>query len=410
MFDFDKWQEIFNSIQRHKLRTGLTALGVFWGIFMLVILLGAGKGLQNGVEYEFRDDATNSIWVRRGETSMEYKGLPEGRRIRFDNSDFDYLAENVKGIEHLTGRYYLSSDRTVTYGEKRLSFPVRGVHPGHLYLENTIMRQGRYLNDQDLAGFRKVAVIGEIAKENLFGADEAIGKELNIGGIVYTVVGVYYDTGGENEMRVIYLPMTTTQKVYAGTDEIHTLMFTGGDMSLEEMKEVEAEVRQAFAVRHQFHPEDRRALFISNIAEEYQQFQSLFAAIRAFVWFVGVGTLLAGVIGVSNIMLIIVKDRTREIGIRKAMGATPSSIVSMILQEAVFITAVAGYLGIFAGTGVLALMGSMAVDYFRHPQVNFGVVLIATLVLVLAGALGGLMPALQAARINPVVAIKGGGK
>jgi hypothetical protein len=180
MFDLDKWQEILNSIRRHKLRTTLTALGVFWGIFMLVLLLGAGNGLQNGVEHMFRDDATNSIWIRRGVTSEEYKGLPKGRRIQFFNDDYDYLVKNVKEVEHITGRLYLSGDRTVTYGDKNLSFSIRSVHPGHKFLENTIMIKGRYLNETDLKEVRKVAVIGKIVKESLFGEEEAIGKEINV--------------------------------------------------------------------------------------------------------------------------------------------------------------------------------------------------------------------------------------
>lgn len=407
MFDFDKWQEIFSSIRRHKLRTTLTALGVFWGIFMLVILLGAGTGLQNGVEYQFRDDATNSIWIRRGTTSEEYKGLPKGRNIQFFNDDYDFLVNHFEEVEHITGRFYLSGDRTVSYGDKTLSFSIRAVHPGHQFLENTLVPHGRYLNDTDIAQTRKVALIGKVVKETLFEEEEAIGKEINIGGIVYKVIGVFEDTGGENEMRRIYLPISTAQKVYSGTQEIHQLMFTAGDLPVDQMMELEEEVRAAFAKRHQFSVDDRRALFISNIAEEYQKFQNLFWSIRAFVWFVGVGTLLAGVIGVSNIMLIVVKDRTREIGVRKALGATPSSIIAMILQEAIFITGLAGYLGLVAGIGIMSLVGAMEVEYFRNPQVNFGVVLAATLVLVIAGTLAGLMPAMQAARINPVVAMRG---
>ncbi len=406
MIDWDKWQEIFNSIRRHKLRTILTALGVFWGIFMLVLFLGAGEGLQNGVEYEFRDDATNSIWIRRGTTSQPYRGLPKGRRIQFFNDDYEYLKDNFPEIDHLTGRFYLSGDRTVTYGDKNLSFPVRAIHPDHQYLENNFVVAGRYINDRDLREVRKVVVLGKVAKENLFGKEEAVGREVAIGGAVYRVVGVYEDSGGENEMRPIYIPMTTGQKVYSGKDELHQLMFTAGDLSVEEMKRLEEQVRAAFASRHQFALEDRRALWISNIAEDYAQFQNLFAAIRIFVWFVGVGSIIAGVIGVSNIMLIVVKDRTREIGIRKALGATPGSIVSMILQEAIFITAVAGYAGLAAGVGVISLMSSMEVEYFRNPEVNLGVGVTATLILVLAGALAGLMPALQAARINPVVAMR----
>lgn len=406
MFDFDKWQEIFSSIRRHKLRTALTALGVFWGIFMLVILLGAGKGLQNGVEFQFSDDATNSIIIRRGTTSMPYDGLPKGRDILFNNADFDYLAKEYKEIDHLTGRFYFSGDQTVSYNQKKLSFPVRSVHPDHQYLENSIMTQGRYINHTDIKEFRKTAVIGKVVKKDLFGDAEAIGKEINVGGIIYKVVGVYEDTGNEDEMRIIYLPISTAQKVYSGRDDIHHLMFTAGDLPIDKMKELEERVRVDFAARKQYDPKDTRAVFIFNLAAEYQQFQQLFAAIQTFVWFVGIGTLLAGVIGVSNIMLIVVRDRTKEIGIRKALGATPYSIVSMIIQEAIFITAFAGYLGLLAATGVIALIGSMESEYFRNPQVNFGVAAIATLVLVVCGALAGLMPAVQAARINPVIAMK----
>lgn len=406
MIDLDKWQEIFNSIRRHKLRTTLTALGVFWGIFMLVLFLGAGEGLRNGVEYEFRDDATNSIWIRRGTTSMPYKGLPKGRFIQFFNDDFEYLRDNFPEIDHLTGRFYLRGDQMVTYGRTNLSYPVRAIHPDHQYLENNTVAEGRYINDLDLQEVRKVAVLGKVVKDNLFGEEAAVGREVSIGGIQYKVVGVYEDTGGENEMRAIYIPMSTGQKVYSGKNELHQLMFTAGDLPVEEMKVLEEKVREAFARRHQFSVEDRRAIWISNIAEEFAQFQNLFAAIRIFVWFVGIGSIIAGVIGVSNIMLIVVKDRTREIGVRKALGATPASIVSMILQEAILITALAGYAGLAAGIGVISLLSSMEVEYFRNPEVNLGVGVAATLILIAAGALAGLMPALQAARINPVVAMR----
>lgn len=406
MIDIDKWREILNSIQRHPLRTVLTALGVFWGIFMLIILLGAGDGLQNGVEYEFRDDAINSMWIRNGTTSMPYRGLPKGRRIEFTNDDYNMLREQFEDIEHLTGRYYLSGDQTTVYKQKRLSFTTRAVHPGHRYLENTLIDAGRYISEQDLKEVRKVAVIGKIVKQDLFGAEDAIGKEIEIGGIVYTVVGTYSDTGGENEMRIIYIPVTTAQKVYAGTNRLHQLMLTTDDLTLEETKKLEHKIHAAFAVRHDFSLDDRRAVSIFSAAEEYQKFINLFAAIKAFVWFVGLGSIIAGVIGISNIMLIVVKDRTREIGVRKALGATPYSIVSMILQESILITAVAGYLGLLAGVGAISLMESLEMEFFRNPQVDLGVGLAATLVLVIAGALAGWMPARQAARINPVEAMR----
>ncbi len=406
MIDFDKWQEILSSIRRHKLRTFLTALGVFWGIFMLVLLLGAGNGLHNGIEYQFRDDATNSIWVRRGTTSMPYNGLPKGRRIQFSNKDYDFLSEQYPEAENLTGRFYLSGDQTVVYGDKKLSFPVRGVHPGHQYVENSRVFDGRFVNNTDLREVRKVAVIGKVAKQELLGDKEAVGTEIKIGGIVYTIVGIYQDSGGENEMRVIYIPMSTAQTVYAGTDQIHQLMFTGGDMSVPEMKRLENKIRKDLASLHEFDPKDSRALYFFNVAEEFETFQSLFFAIEMFVWFVGIGSIIAGVIGVSNIMLIVVKDRTKEIGIRKALGATPYSIVSMILQESILITSVAGYLGMVAGIALIAVLSSVESEYFRNPEINFGVAATAVLVLVVAGTLAGLMPAMQAARINPVVAMK----
>lgn len=406
MIDIDKWREILNSIQRHPLRTMLTALGVFWGIFMLVILLGAGQGLQNGVEYQFRDDAVNSMWIRRGVTSMPHNGLPKGRRIQFTNEDYEMLSTQFSGVEHVTGRYYLSGDQVTVYKNKRLSFNTRAVHPGHRYLENTIIEAGRYINEADLASNRKVAVIGRIVRQDLFGEEDPIGKSITIGGIVYRVVGTYSDTGSDNEMRIIYIPITTAQKVYAGTDEVHQLMLTTDGLDLEQTKALEQEVRAAFAGKHEFDIADRRAVSIFSAAEEFQQFQSLFGAIRAFVWFVGIGSIIAGVIGISNIMLIVVKDRTKEIGVRKALGATPTAIISMILQEAILITAVAGYMGLLAGVGVISLMESLEVDYFRNPEVNLSVAVTATIVLVIAGALAGYMPARQAARINPIEAMK----
>ncbi|MFK7935517.1 MAG: ABC transporter permease [Saprospiraceae bacterium] len=406
MIDFDKWQEIFNSIRRHKLRTFLTALGVFWGIFMLTLLLGAGQGLQNGIEYQFRDDALNSVWVRRGTTSKPFNGLPKGRRIQFNNEDYDIINASYDEVSNLTGRLYLSGDQTVSYGDKTLSMPVRGVHPGHEIVENSIVHSGRYVNPRDIKEFRKIAVIGDKVKEDIFGDVDPIGKMVDIGSIVYKVVGVYNDTGGERENRVIYIPISTSQRVYTGTQEIHQLMFTADGLTIEETQDLEGEIRQLIAGRQQFDPEDERALFIFSVAEQYQEFLSLFAAINGFVWFVGIGSIIAGVIGVSNIMLIVVKDRTKEIGIRKALGATPTSIISMILQEAIFITAIAGYFGLLAGVGLISLASAAETEYFRNPTVNMSVAITATVVLIVAGALAGLMPAVQAARINPVVAMK----
>ncbi len=408
MFDLDQWQEIFGSIRRHKLRTALTALGVFWGIFMLVILLAAGRGLQNGMEYAFRGKATNTVWVNRGTTSMPYNGLPEGRPIQFTNEDYQLLATEFEGIKYLSSRFFVSGSYTVNYERKSLAFNVRGVHPEYRFLENITMLSGRYLNESDLQEKRKVAIIGQPVQQELFGTQDPLGKEIRIGDIIYQVVGTYLDDGDDEEMRIIYIPLSTSQAVYAGRDDVHQIMFSTYDMELEEIQALQERVRLALARRHQFDPEDRRALNMFGTAEEFLMFMSLFASIRIFVWFIGLGSILAGIIGVSNIMLITVKDRTREIGIRKALGATPRAIVSMVLQEALLITAVAGYMGLLAGVAAISLMEPLAVEYFRNPRVDLGVGIAATLVLIAAGLLAGLMPARQAAKINPVEAIRGG--
>jgi putative ABC transport system permease protein len=384
----------------------MTAIGVWWGIFMLVLLLGFGGGLKNGVDYQFKDDFVNSIWLRQGSTSIPYQGLPTGRRISFDNSDYDYLKNEFDGIEDMSGRYYLSGSTNVKYNNKSLSFNVRSVHPGHRVIENTIVIQGRYLNDKDISNFNKVAVIGKIVRDNLFDQEDPIGQEISINNIVYTVIGVFRDTGGEWEMRNIYIPISTAQKIYEGTDRIHQLIITGGDKDLDEMTKLEKEVWATMASRKQFDPADRRAMSMFNLAREYDQIQGLLRAINFIVWTVGIFSIIAGVIGVSNIMLIIVKDRTREIGIRKAIGANPRSIVSMILQESISLTAIAGFLGLAVGILVLHFAGTVESEYFRNPSVDLGLVITATIILILAGAIAGLIPARRAAKVHPVEAMK----
>jgi len=407
MIDVDKWQEIFSSIKQHKLRTALTAFGVAWGIFILVLMLGAISGLQNSFEYDFRDDAVNSLWIWNGTTSKDYNGLNKGRRIRFDNGDYEYIRDQVEGVAGISGRLYLSGDQIVKYDKETVTLNVRSCHPDHKALENTQVFQGRYINDTDISAARKIAVIGKEAKRLLFGEEvDAIGKEIAIGKINYKVVGVFYDTGGESEMKRIYIPISTAQKLYADGNRIDQLIINGGDLDVHGMSQLETKIQNALAFRKQFDPADRRAIGMYNAAEEFQEFDSLFSAFDIITWVIGILSIMAGVIGVSNIMLIIVKDRTKEIGIRKAIGATPRSIVMMIMQEAVFITAVAGFLGMIAGIALIYLASGAEAEYFRRPQVDINVVISATLVLVLAGTLAGVIPAIKAANINPVQAIK----
>ncbi len=412
--DYDKWEEIFDSISKHKLRTALTAFGVSWGMFMLVLLLGAGKGLQNGVNNNFMDDATNSLWFWGGSTSKAYKGLKPGKRVKFHNDDIQVVQNSIKEVEHLAIRYWLKGGAQIKKGNEVFDFPARCVNPDHKLLEYTIVETGRFLNDNDMNTFAKVAVIGLKVQEALYpNGEDPIGQTINIKGIEFKIVGTYRDDGNEREMRYIYLPYTTAQKIFEGDDIIDQFMFTIGDLTVAESEEVEQKVVQMLSERLSFDSNDKQALYVSNDLEEYMQFQSFFAAIRIFVTFVGLGSILAGIIGVSNIMLIIVKDRTKEIGIRKAIGATPKSIISMILHEAILITALAGFLGLIGGIGLLwgieSAMAAMEIEseFFLNPEVNLTVLIGALLILVVSGALAGLIPAMKAVKINPVMAMKG---
>ena len=413
MFDWDKWLEIFESLRRHKLRTFLTALSVWWGIFMLIILLGAGNGLENSAEHSFADEATNSLWMWGGRTSQEYQGLPPGRFIGFDNDDFISLVKEIPEIADLTGRLFMGGANQVRYKNKSLSFNIRGIHPAFQIVENVTVVDGRYINDQDVREGRKVCVIGQIVKESFFDKNESvIGKEVTINDIGFTIIGEFTDQW-VNMGRNVYIPISTCQILNGSTDRIHNLIANLDVRNLKESQQVESKIRSVLARNHKFHANDEQAVYIGNNLEDFREMKTVLGVIKGFIWFVGIGSILAGVIGVSNIMLIIVKERTREIGIRKAMGATPRSIVGMILQESVFLTAVAGYVGLLSGFtiiyGLQTIMeqNDVELEFFRNPEVSFPLVMTALIILVVAGAIAGLFPALKAARINPVVAMKG---
>jgi putative ABC transport system permease protein len=403
----DVWLEIFENLSRNRLRTGLTSLSVAWGIFMLVVLLGFGKGLENQVTYQFRDDAINSIWIYSGETSMPWAGLPVGRGIRFQNADYDRLRE-LPGVEYITSRFYLQGEFTISYKDQAGAYQVRSCHPDHRYLENTIITQGRFLNALDIARKRKVTVIGDLVADFLFQGEPPLGKEIIINGIPYQVVGVFEDTGGEGERRKVYIPISTAQVAYGGGERVHQIMFTVGDATVEETQALTEDVRALLAERHRFDPADPRAVRVRNNIESYQEVQQIFFFISTFIWIVGVGTVTAGIVGVSNIMLISVRERTREFGLRKALGATPASIVGLVLREAVMLTAVSGYIGLVAGVGLLAVVSAFSPenDYIRDPQVDLGVAFGATALLVLTGVVAGFFPARRAAAVNPIEALR----
>jgi putative ABC transport system permease protein len=397
----DRFQEIYSTIQKNKLRTVLTGFSVAWGIFMLILLLGSGTGIENGIENEFRNLATNSIWVHPGQTSKPYKGLQPGRQIEFTNTDYDEIKTNLEGVEHITARYYLWNTNLITYKKEYGAFNIIASHPDHKFLENTVLIEGRLINEFDVSRARKVATIGTLVKEQLFKDEPAVGKFITINGVPFKVIGIHYDEGREMHLRLIYLPVSTAQKVFGGGKRIHAYMFTIGNASVTQGRAMEKAVRAKMSLRHTFSPDDPKALRIFNTVERFQKFVNLFSGIRIFIWVIGIGTIIAGIVGISNIMLISVKERTREIGIRKALGATPGSIVSLILSESLLITAVSGYIGLVAGVAVIELASA-----YLPPEVDFRVAVGALLLLVISGMIAGFVPARRAAGILPVEALR----
>lgn len=404
----DSWQEIFSTIRKNKLRTVLTAFSVAWGIFMLIILLGAGKGLENGFRFRFRDDAINSIWISPGQTSMAYGGLQSGRQVQLTTADYDAVRASVDGVEHITARFPIKGNQVVNYKTKNGLYEIRPVHPDHRYLEKTNILQGRFINSFDISQYRKVAIISNVIGKELFENDSAIGKYIQVGDISFKVVGLYEDEGGENEMKTVYLPITTAQMVFNGQNKIGKIMFTIGDASLEESKQIADQTHELLSKRLNISKDDPRAIYIRNSVEDFERVMTVLSGIQGFIWIVGIGTIIAGIVGVSNIMLIVVKERTKEIGIRKALGATPWNIVSQILQESVFITAISGYLGLVLGIGLLELLSKFIpnTEMFSNPQVDLRIAVSATILLIVAGSLAGLVPAMRAASIRPVEALK----
>ncbi len=407
MFDRDKWLEILSTIEQNKLRTFLTGFSVGWGIFMLIILLGSGKGLQNGVEQEFADDAVNTLWVNGGMTSLAYNGMQPGRFIQLKTSDREDLDKLFDTLGKTSVRYDIWQQNTISYKNKYLSYDIKCISPNYGDVEKVKVLEGRFINEYDMQKTRKVASIGRLVKEGLFGQQNAVGEMISVNGIPFKVIGIFDDQGGDRDVRRIYIPYTTAQIIYnlqnkTGRIPIQT------NANLEQSLAMEKQIKQLLASTHNFDPNDPRAIHIWNTIEDFMEFSNLFAMIRKFIWFIGIMTIIAGIVGVSNIMIIIVKERTKEIGIRKAIGASPGSVIGLIMMESVLITSFAGYIGLVAGTFILEMISKYvpALDYFRNPEVDIQTALIATLVLVISGALAGLWPAMKAANVKPIEALR----
>lgn len=410
IFDWDKWQEIFETMKKNRLRTFLTGFSVAWGIFMLIILLGSGNGLENGVRKEFEGDATNTLWINPGQTSVAYKGMKSGRNIQFTNEDFDLVKKEIPNIDKISGRINIWRNNTISYKKEYVNYDIIACHPGYGYYETLDIVNGRWINDEDITQFRKIVIISTIVRDALFkGGEEPMGKFIDVSGIPFKVVGIFTDVGGDRDLQRIYVPLSTAQRIFNYGNKISTIGVVMKDIDVEESKQMVEDVRQTLAQVHKFDPNDQRAVFIWNNLENFKQFLNLFASIRLFIWIIGIGTIIAGVVGVSNIMMIVVKERTQEIGIRKALGATPWSIVSLILLESVLITSFAGYIGLVMGVGLLELVSPLfanADTFFKNPEVNIYVALGATAVMVVSGMLAGFVPARKAARIQPIEALR----
>ncbi|QOG02532.1 ABC transporter permease [Flavobacterium sp. MDT1-60] len=412
MFNIERWQEIFEAISKNRLRTFLTGVSVASGIFILVILLGAGKGLQNGIEKQFERDAAGIIEVWSGTTTKEYKGLNPGRQIQYRDADFNQSVQKFDDKLDMRASTYNFWGAPFSYGKESGSYQYRGVTPDYGGIENLNIVQGRYVNSSDLANNEKVACIGMKIKTDLFKDKDALGKEIIINGINFKVVGIFTDPGGEREEARAYLPLTTVQRAFGGGDKISNLFFTmkktnDYDEALAQSKKFTQDLKNLLKSRNMVAPEDDGGVGVYNSVEDAKQFYDLNLYIRLFFWWVGICTIIAGVVGVSNIMLIIVKERTKEIGIRKALGASPFSIISMILHESIFITTIAGFVGLLASLLLLEFVGPMVQsEYFQHPEVDFSVALTTLALLVFAGAVAGFFPAYRAAKIKPIVALR----
>ncbi len=401
------------SIRKHKLRTGLTALGVFWGVFMLVFVLGMGQGLENGVFRNFGESAKNVMYVWPERTTQPYQGLQPGRLPQLRISDIRAIQQNIPEVEYIAPRLSLQGI-PVNYQEISDRYEIRGELQDMIRIEALRLHAGRYINELDIRDNRKVAVLGKRTAEVLFDQESPIGRYIQIKGIEFRVVGIFgpmqVKPWTESDQEAVVIPLTTMYRAFGTGERVDYFVCSAAPEV--RVSTIEPKVKGLLRQRHRVAPDDPRGIGGFNLEQNYQSVVNLFAGIKAFLWFVGIGALLAGVVGIGNIMLITVKERTKEIGIRKAIGATPASIINMILAESVLITSVSGYLGLIAATFLIGLTNyimmanGMEVDNFHNPQVNLSVGIGAIVLLVIAGLIAGFVPAMQAAGINPVEALR----
>mgnify|MGYP001815914201 FL=1 len=417
MFNRDRWQEILEVLTTNWFRTVLTAFGVFWGILILIILLSAGKGLENGIKADFGDIATNTMFMWTRSTTKAHMGLPIGRSFRFKVDDVKSINENIPNLRFISPRNRLGgfgNDNNVVRGLNTGAYNVYGDYPEIINQDPMAITEGRFLNQNDIKEKRKIAVIGAGVRNELYDKDdEVMGSYIKIQGVNFMVVGTYKkrssDGDGEEAQKEIYVPFTSFSQAFNMGNNVGWMAITANDgASISGLKE---DIVNLMKTTHKIHPEDTRAVGYFDLYEQYNRVESLFGAMSFIAYFVGILVLLSGIIGVSNIMLIVVKERTKEIGIRRALGEDPWSIKKQILMESVFLTIVSGMAGIIIGAlfiyGVNALLDANGpVDMFLNPSVSLGVVSIALLILVLSGLMAGFIPAQSAIKVKPIDALR----
>ena len=420
MFDLDHLQEIWTALAKNRLRTFLTAFGVFWGIFLLMLLLGSGNGLKNGIDAGFSGAATNSFFVWGMRTSKPFAGLLAGRSIEFTNADVEELRRQVPEAKVIAPRLQLGGFRggaTATRGIHTGAYRIMGDMPEIATIQSLAVTRGRFLNRLDVEEKRKVAVIGTRVHEVLFDKEEdPLGQGIRINGVEFQVIGLFRSrqsgNDGQQDAETIFVPFSTYQQAFNAMNQVQWMAVTSVDgvpASVAEKK-----VLDILRARHKVSPQDNRGIGHFNLEEEYAKIQGLFVGIKLLMWIVGVGTLAAGAIGVSNIMLIIVRERTKELGLRRAIGATPWKVQGQIILEAVLLTLGSGLLGLSAGVGVLELVSRLLPSagaggepqMFQNPGVTLQVALQALAVLVVSGVLAGFAPARRAVSITPMAALR----
>lgn len=407
MFDIDRWQEIFSSIRNNMLRTVLSGFTVALGLFIFIVLFGIGTGLQNSFNSNFARDAKNSISIFGGITSIPFAGLQADRTINLHNDDFEeVIAAEPQNVEYASPKY--DASLMVKYANESGFYRISGTNADEEKIENRRVVEGRYLNAGDLSNSKYVAVIGRLVQKDLIKNGNPIGKDLDINGTMFKVVGVFADEGGDWEERAISIPVTTMQKMKKHSDTLSQISLTyEPTMTPEDAIAYSKRLEKQLKAKHKIDPNDENALWVRNNAENLKDTFAFMFILTLIVGFIGLGTLLAGIIGISNIMVYIVKERTKEIGIRKAIGAKPRSIVSLILQESVFITVISGLIGVGLAILTLHLIGDSLEKYFiKDPSVGMGLVIAAFVSLVISGLLAGFVPAYRASKIKPIEALR----